>query len=83
VDHELTHAFLSLEDPEYGRMASEMQTEMAEFVLSRRQSGNSALHGDMARERLIRLQSMSDKLEGPAEAAELEIWLERLNGRCR
>jgi len=81
VGHELTHAFLMLENPEYARLYSEMRMEAAEFLLSQRQSGNGAAHDDMIRQRHVRLQSMYDRIERPAEAAELEIWRELRNGR--
>jgi hypothetical protein len=70
VGHELTHAFLMLENPEYARLCSEMLMAADEFLLSGQQSMNGAAHDDMIGQRQVWLQSMYDKIEGPAEAAE-------------
>ena len=81
VGHELTHAYLMLKDPEYARLCLQMNMEAAEFLRSRQQSGNGAAQDDITRQRQVRLQSMCDRIERPAEAAELEIWLELRNGQ--
>jgi hypothetical protein len=80
VGHELTHAFLILENPEYARLVSEVRMEADRQLLPRKQTGK-ALSGDTAnRQRQVRLQSMVSTIEKPAEAAELEIWRELVGG---
>ncbi len=76
----MTHVFLALENPEYARLYSERDREAAEFLVSGQESRNRAALDKMIRERAARLQSMYDKIEGPAEAAKLEIWRELRSG---
>ena len=83
VGHELTHALLMLRDPEYARLCSVMHVEAAELLIAIQQSGMRAFRDDTTRQRQQRVQSMYEKIEGPAEEAELEIWRELLNGQAR
>ncbi len=80
LGHELAHAFLMLENPEYARLSLEYGAAAAELLRVRKQDGNAAGGGKIAQQ-LLRLQSLADKIEKPAQAAELEIWRELAAGR--
>jgi hypothetical protein len=82
LGHELAHAVLMLEDPEYARLSLEYGSAAAEMLRVRKQGGNAADDGAL-QQRLQRLQSLADKIEKPAEAAELEIWRELRSGQRR
>ncbi len=80
LGHELAHAFLMLENPEYARLSLEYGAAAAELLRVRKQDGNAAGGGEIAQQ-LLRLSSLEDKIEKPAQAAELEIWRELTAGR--
>ncbi len=81
LGHELAHATLMLEDAGYAHLCSEYRSESAE-LLAALGRGRSAADQDM-RQRRQRLQSLADRIEKPAEAAESEIWSELRGGRHR
>jgi hypothetical protein len=83
VGHELTHAFLMLENPEYAQLASDLRTEADTYVLRRRQMRKDQSDESVTRQQQVRLQSMISAIEKPAKAAELEIWRELLHGQRR
>ncbi len=79
LGHELAHAVLMLEDPGYEHLCSEYRLESAE-LLALLGRGHGAANPEIMPRRQ-RLQSMADRIEKPAEAAEIEIWRELLNGQ--
>jgi len=81
VGHELAHAVQMLENPEYAHLCLKLDVQAAEYLLSRRQSASGAVADEVTRLRQARLQSLTDKIEKPAQAAELEVWRELLNGQ--
>jgi hypothetical protein len=81
LGHELAHAALMLENPEYERLCSEYGSGSVNLATSRKRDGNAADNKEETEQRLRRLQSLVDKIEKPAEAAESEIWRELLNGQ--
>lgn len=81
LGHELAHAVLMLEDPGYAHLCSEYRSESAELLVLLGQ-GRRATDKDIMQRRQ-RLQSFADRIEKPAEAAELEIWSELRGGQHR
>ncbi len=79
LGHELAHAVLMLEDPGYEQLCSDYRLESAELLALLR-SGNGAADEEIMTRR-HHLQSLAEKIEKPAEAAELEIWRELLDGQ--
>ncbi len=79
LGHELAHAVLMLEDPGYGHLCYEYRSEAAELRAMLGQGNGAADEEIMPRRQ--RLQSMADRIEKPAEAAELEVWRELLEGQ--
>ena len=78
LGHELVHAVLMLENPEYARRCTEYDSASKELSVSRK-----AANEEEMRRRYQQLQSLSDKVERPAEAPELEIWRELIDGQRR
>ncbi len=78
LGHELAHAFLMLENPEYARLSQEYGSAAAELLRLRVQG---AKDGGELGQRLLRLQSLADKIEKPAQAAELQVWRELVGAR--
>jgi hypothetical protein len=83
VGHELTHAFLMLENPEYARLSSELRMEADRYLLSRRQTGKGPSGETASTQQQLRLQLIISAIEKPAEAAELEIWRELVHGHIK
>jgi len=81
LGHELAHAVLMLESPGYSYLCSEYRSESAELLALLGQGRGAADKEIMQRRQ--RLQSLADRIEKPAEAAELEIWRELRNGGRR
>jgi hypothetical protein len=79
VGHELAHAFLILENPEYAHLCSEMRLEADRYLLSRLQNSKASADDAAARQKQVRLLSINQEIEKPAEEAELEIWRELVN----
>ena len=80
VGHELVHASLILENPQYGRLYQECERETAAYYLA---GGMAAKEHDNNLEmqmRLKRLQSLMDQLEAPADSVEMELWREIVPG---
>ncbi len=77
LGHELAHAVLMLENPEYARLPLEYGFEAAEIIA--RKKGGKPMDNEETARRLQRLHSLADKIEQPAQAAELEIWQELVN----
>jgi hypothetical protein len=82
VGHELAHAVLMLENPGYARLCSEYGSESAELLVMR-SKGRNAADDEEIQQRRRQLQSLTDKIEKPAEMAELEIWRELRSGQRR
>ena len=80
VGHELAHAFLILENPEYAHLCSEMRLEADRYLLFRLQNSKGLADGAAARQQQERLRSMIHEIEKPADEAELEIWRELVLG---
>ena len=83
VGHELAHAFLLLEKPEYAQRYSELNTLAAECVRLRKGGSGAGVDENLMRQYQIRLQSLIDMIEKPAETAETEIWRELASGHRR
>jgi len=81
LGHELAHAVLMLENPGYAYLCSEYRSESAELLVLLGQGRGAAEEEIMQRRQ--RLQSLADRIEKPAEAAELEIWSELRSGQHR
>jgi hypothetical protein len=81
LGHELAHAVLMLENPGYAYLCSEYRSESAELLVLLGQGRGAAEEEIMQRRH--RLQSLADRIEKPAEAAELEIWSELRSGQHR
>lgn len=81
IGHELTHAALRLEDPAYDQLCKELESERAAFLSSRGQSPKGRTYDQNSMERLSRILSLSEQIEGPAQKAEAEIWRELLYGQ--
>jgi hypothetical protein len=78
LGHELVHAVLMLENPEYARLSTEYDSASKELSVRRKTANKEEIQ-----RRYQQLQSLSDKVERPAEAAELEIWRELIDGQWR
>jgi len=76
LGHELVHALLILENPEYARLSAEYYLASKELSVNRK-----AANVEEIQRMHQQLQSMSDKIENPAETAEAEIWRELFNGQ--
>ncbi len=81
VGHELAHAVLMLEKPEYARLCSELRMEADRYLLASRRAGKDLPSEPVSRQQQVRLQAMISTIEEPAEAAELEIWRELVRGQ--
>jgi hypothetical protein len=81
LGHELAHAVLMLENPGYAHLCSEYRSESTELVAMLGQGRGAA--DEEIWQRRQRLQSLADRIEKPAEAAELEIWSELRSGQHR
>ncbi len=80
LGHELQHAVLMLQDPEYASLCLEYGSGAVNLAISSQKRSNAADERE-TEQRLRDLQSLVDKIEKPAEAAESEIWLELLGGK--
>jgi len=78
LGHELAHAVLMLENPDYARLCTEYDSVSTELFVNR-----NATNEEEIQRRNQQLQPLSERIEKPAEAAELEIWRELLNGQRR
>jgi hypothetical protein len=81
VGHELAHAALILEDANYAHQYQELDREAANFLLLRQKSRIGDAYDQATEQVLSRLQSLTMEVEKPAQAAEVEIWRELLDGQ--
>jgi hypothetical protein len=81
LGHELAHAVLMLESPDYAGLCSEYRSESIQLLAMLGQGRSAA--DEQIMQRRQRLQSLADRIEKPAEAAELEIWGELYSGQHR
>jgi len=81
VGHELAHAALIMDDPDYARLCRELDEEAAKFLLQRQGSSIRAAYDQATQQLLSRLKSLTAEVEKPAQAAEVEIWRELLDGQ--
>lgn len=81
VGHELAHAALILEDPGYAHLYRELDEEAASFLLLRQRSPIGAAYDRATQEHLSRLKLLTTEVEKPAQATEVEIWRELLDGQ--
>lgn len=77
LGHELTHAALMLECPEYARLCLAYGSAAEKLLVTRKRDST------LSEEHLLHLQSLADIIEKPAQAAELEIWRELRHGQRR
>lgn len=78
--HELTHAYLILENPQYARLYQECEREMAAYYLAGGMVATESGNNLEMEKRLKRLQSLMDRLEAPADSFEMELWREVVPG---
>ncbi len=72
LGHELAHAAKAFQDPAYWRIYLELETESDGLAL-----GNGGLNDDSGIDgRLVKIAALTQRIEGPARAAEAEIWRE-------
>ncbi len=81
LGHELAHTALQLEDPVYARLCRELEMEVAAFLSSRRQAAKGSLYDQSLKDRMSRIESLTEQIEKPAQAAEAQIWRELLDGQ--
>jgi hypothetical protein len=74
--HELAHVVLTLKDPSYASLSDEQDRLTAELVSSRNPKAKKLLLYPENRQRMIRLESLEKLIEGPPNAAEIEVWRE-------
>jgi hypothetical protein len=80
VGHELVHASLILENPQYARLYQECEREMAAYYLAGGMAAKEYGNNLEMEKRLKRLQSLMDQLEAPADSVEMELWREVVPG---
>jgi hypothetical protein len=78
--HELVHAFLIIEDPQYARLYQECELETAEYYLAGGLAAKAYGENLEMQKRLRRLQSIMDQLEAPADSVEINLWREIVPG---
>jgi hypothetical protein len=73
--HELMHASLVLEDPEYARLYLQYKEAAAGYSRARSGMGAAqwATHPDMRRQ-VLRIQDLMDRIETPVKKVEAEFW---------
>jgi hypothetical protein len=81
VGHELAHAALQLENPEYARLCRELETEKVNFLASKRKNREGNAYDQTTLELLARLKTLTEQVEQPAQTAEVEIWRELIEGQ--
>jgi len=81
LGHELTHAALHLQDPEYSRLCMDLEAEAEAFLSFRQQNLNSSSYDQTMQRRLERIRSLTDQIEKPARLAEVEIRQELIEGQ--
>ncbi len=75
LGHELVHALLTLKDLRLARLTREMERETAELQRYRQSRQGESLDQE-TRERLRRIESLSQEVERQAEAVEVNVWRE-------
>jgi len=80
VGHELAHASLILENPQYARLYQECERETAAYYLAGGMAAKEYGNNLEMQKRLKRLQSLMDQLEAPADSVEVELWREIVPG---
>jgi hypothetical protein len=79
--HELAHAALQFGDPAYDHLCQELERERAAFLSTSQRNRMGNTYDESTRQRLTRLQLLTEQIEKPAQSAEVEIWRELLNGQ--
>jgi hypothetical protein len=80
VGHELAHASLILENPQYARLYQECERETAAYYLAGGMAAKEYGNNLEMQKRLKRLQSLMDQLEAPADSVAVELWREIVPG---
>ncbi len=79
--HELVHASLILENPEYARIYQEFKWRTVAYYLARkRMTAKEYGNNTEMQISMKRLQSLIDQLEAPAHAVERDLWHELIPG---
>ncbi len=80
VGHELAHASLILENPQYARLYQECEREMAAYYLAGGMAAKEYGNNLEMQKRMKRLQTLMDQLEAPADIVEIKLWREIVPG---
>jgi len=81
LGHELAHAALFLQDPDYARLMQDQDNATAEMIALRKRHTKKAITDPAFSQCLGRMESLERQVEGPAIAAEIEVWQELAQGR--
>jgi hypothetical protein len=82
LGHELVHALLTLTNPDYSRLATDLGRENRELQLNCRSRNGQPFDEETLR-RLKRIQSFEEELERSPEEVEVIVWRELLAGQRR
>jgi len=76
LGHELAHAVMALREPDYARKMLDLASESANYAAFYRMYVESPQYAEEMRQRAERIQILTEILERPACAAEMEVWRE-------
>jgi len=71
----------SIGEPVYDHLCQELERERAEFLSSSQWNRMGNVYDQSTRQRLMRLQSLTEQIEKPAQSTEIEIRRDLLKGQ--
>jgi hypothetical protein len=81
LGHELAHAVWILGDRNHARLIEDLEMEVNAFHTCRRNAVQGVTWDEQARQLLKRIESLTTRIELPAETVEEEIWQELLRNQ--